>query len=433
MDLWREKIEAAKLRLAPVISFIQRFWSALLPRVKPFTNYFLSFWRTLAATSKVPDSFWALDIEDAKCFSAMLGSTFAVWLGVLITGPFASVLCYWDGPNYVYAAITFYDVPHDNPWMQVFHYAPSYFACHLPGFPLLIRFWGFFTVGNYYLADVLAIFTSTLLMSYSFRRLLVTYRCVANPTYTTVLLAFVPMRLVIYHSVGASEPLFIAEVCFALLFYKLGNFTGTLLSVWAACITRIEGMEVGFVLGLCSLLRLDIFAAAGMFLTFIAPVAVMALHQGMFGDALAYIHFNRDRQGLVGWPPFPGLVRGGAASHNALDLHSFLDFYPLYVIGALLIIPVAGPLGIFAAVHLAYVSLLRHADLFRYALPAAIFALLVGLDRLWTHRVGFSAVLLVAPFYVIEMMAYAAGQIHSNRCWDTFLGSVFDAAKDHLH
>jgi hypothetical protein len=170
-----------------------------------------------------------------------------------------------------------------------------------------------------------------------------------------------------------------------------------------------------------------------MFLTFVAPIAVMGLHRGMFGNAFAYIRFNRDRQGLVGWPPFPELVHGRGASHSALYVHSFLDFYPLYVIGALLIFPVAGPLGIFAAVHLAYVSFLRHMDLFRYALPAAVFTLLVGLDRLWSHRVGFSAVVLAAPVYVVEMMAYAAGQIHSNRCWDSFLGSVFDAAKDHLH
>jgi hypothetical protein len=247
MDWSRGRYATAKLRLAPVISFVRQLSSIVSPYLRPLTHYLVSFWRSLAPTSKVPDSFWAVDFQDLKCFAAMLGSTFAVWLGVLMTGPFASIVCYWDGPNYVYAAITLYNIPNDNPWGQAFHYEPSYFACHLPGFPLLIRLWGFFTVGNYYLADLLAILTSALLMSYSFRRLLVAYRCVANPTYTTILLALIPMRLVIYHSVGASEPLFIAEICFALVFFKLDSFTGTLLSVWAACITRIEGMEVGFV------------------------------------------------------------------------------------------------------------------------------------------------------------------------------------------
>jgi hypothetical protein len=62
----------------------------------------------------------------------------------------------------------------------------------------------FFTVGNYYFADLLAIILSGLVLSYTFRCLLLAFGCCASRTYSTCLLAFVPIRLVIYHSVGAS-------------------------------------------------------------------------------------------------------------------------------------------------------------------------------------------------------------------------------------
>jgi hypothetical protein len=170
-----------------------------------------------------------------------------------------------------------------------------------------------------------------------------------------------------------------------------------------------------------------------MFLTFLAPIGLMGFHRAMFGNALAYIKFNSGQQGLIGLPPFPELYRGRISTRDVVYLHSFLDFYGLYFLGVLFLLPKAGPVGVFAAVHLAYVALIRHTDLFRYALPAGVFALLIGFDGIWSHRLGYTAVVVTAPLYVIEMMIYASGQIHSNRCSDGFLDSVFDAAIDHIH
>jgi hypothetical protein len=62
--------------------------------------------------------FFSLDIEDAKCFGAMLLSTFTIWFVTLISDSFDSIVCHWDGLNYVSAAITLYDIPHDNPWTK---------------------------------------------------------------------------------------------------------------------------------------------------------------------------------------------------------------------------------------------------------------------------------------------------------------------------
>lgn len=362
----------------------------------------------------------------------MIFTTVSVWIATKLTGGFLSIVSYWDGPNYLYAGITLYDIPRNNPWTLYFHYPQSYFACHLPGFPLLIRFCAFFTVGNYLYADCLAILLSGLLMCYSFRRVLIIYNCVSNPTYTTLLLSIFPMRLFIYHSVGASEPLYTSFVCFSLIFYKLDNFMPMIFSVWFACITRIEGMSVGATIGLCYLLRLDIVKALLMFSTFISTIGLLSLHRAMFNDVLAYIHFNQHSQGLITAHPLHELTRGKRSS-DVLYLHSFVDLYFLYFIGIIPIVIVAGPISIFASVHMLYVSLLNHMDIFRYSIPAAVFCLFIGYDKMWSDPKVKSALIIFGPFYLFYLLTYATGQIHSNRCSPQFLQSVLDAAKDNYH
>ena len=186
----------------------------------PFLPYFGTFYRSLFPVSNPPKNFWRINYDDIKCFFLMAFTTISVWFASSLTGSSTSVVCYWDGPNYVFAGITLYDISRDNPWTRTFNYNPSYFACHLPGFPLLIRLCAFFTIGNYLYADYMAILVSGFLLCYSFRRVLIIYGCVDNPLYSTLLISIFPMRLFIYHSVGASEPLFISFVCFSFIFYK---------------------------------------------------------------------------------------------------------------------------------------------------------------------------------------------------------------------
>jgi len=391
-----------------------------------------SFHETQKSVPNVSNKFWFLDWKDIYCFSSFLISTILVWIFTSIYGSFSSVSKYWDGPNYVYAAITMYDIPQKNPWTQYFHYDPSYFACHLPGFPLVIRLFAFFTIGNYYIANLLAILFCSFLLSYSFRRLLIIYDCVENPTRTTIFLSVFPMRLLIYHSVGASEPLFLSCVCFSFIFYKTGEFVPMILSVWYGCFTRIEGNAIGFAIGVCYILKFDIIRALKMFITFIPLITLLIFHKAMFNDAFAYLTFNSKKQGLLQFPPFQEIV-GKVRNTNPLYFHSFTSlFFPLLV-STLLMIPVCGPVAVFAMIFLAYVSLLRHIDLYRYSLPCGVFSLLIGFDSLFSSPQFLKSLPIVAPLYIIICLVYSAGQINSNVCWDQFLKEVYEAAIDKMH
>jgi hypothetical protein len=391
------------------------------------------FAATLQPTSQSVASFWRFERADLLCFAAMFGSTLGFWLAVFFSGDFSSILCYWDGPNYIYAAITLYHIPDDNPWTELFGYDPSYFACHFPGFPLVIRFFAFLSLGNYYCGVLLAFVFSGLFLTYSFRRLLIAYHCCSDPTFTTLLLSVFPMRLVIYHSVGASEPLFIALVCLALTLYKFGHQHSLLLAIWLASITRIEGMALGPTFALCYLLSGKLVECSKMGVAFLAPVAMLLMHKALFDNPLAYLEFNSGHQGLIGWPPFPDISGIAASDQKVLRLHSFLDFYGLYVIGIAIVLTKAGPIGLFALIHIAYVGLIRHLDVYRYALPAGVFAVLIGFDSIWGHPWGRTALLCIFPLYAIELVVYVVGQLRSNRCSDEFLQKVMEGARDRLH
>ena len=400
-----------------------------------FNNELRGFLRSIKPYSPnepIPSSFWKVGYYDFFCFFIFFTVSVSIWLATYLTGDFKSIIAYWDGPNYVYAAITLYEIPRDNPWFQLFGYKPDYFACHLPGYPLLIRLCSFFTCSNYIYADFLSIIICNFLIVYSFRRFLMVYNCVSNPILTTCLLSLIPMRFTIYHSVIASEPLFITLVCFSLIFYKINSFSAMLISVWGCCIIRIEGMAVGFAIGLCFLLLKDIWNALKMFLTFVPILILLLFHYAMFSDMFAYVHFNSGVQHLVTWPPFPE-IRSFKTDYDILHLHSFIDFFIPLIIGTICLFKHSGPIAIFSFVNLIYVSLLQHLDLYRYSLPAAVFSYLIGFDVFWSSKYGKSICILGLPLYFVGILIYSSGQIHSNRCSDQFLDAVFDAAKESIH
>lgn len=372
--------------------------------------------------NKLPKGFWKISKSDLICFSAMLVSTFTVWTGVYFKGSFSEILKYWDGPNYLYVAMTNYDIPIKNPWSVYYKYPPSYFACHLPGYPFLIKICSFMCFGNYTYGFHLSIIVSSLLFTYAFRRLLIVYNCVENSTLSTIIACFVPLRFTIYHSVGASEPLYISFICMAFIFYKIDSYFLMLSFVWLCCFTRIEGMAVGFAIGVCFLLSKDIIKAGGMFLTFLAPAALLVLHYYKFNDALAYIHFNQGSQKLVQWPPFSEAIN---QQQDERFNYAAIGTLLVGLLAAFMCFDKCHPIAIFALTHLLYVSLLFHIDLFRYQLPATVIVTAIGFSEFWNKKLMPIYLLIILPVYLVVVANYAGGQIHSNIAFPQFINAIF--------
>lgn len=385
------------------------------------------FYQSLDPVQK-PKGFWHFQRADFYCILAMFIGILFTFFTTGFTGQFNSILRYWDGPNYLYVSMTKYNIPRTNPWTKYYKMDPSYFACHLPGYPFVIyvcskvclplKLFGF---NNWIFGFYLSIFVSSFLYVYAFRRLLIIYSAVQNPTLSTILSSFIPLRMLIYHSVGASETLFMFFLSMTLINYKINNIIAMLIFVWCCCYTRIEGMAVGATIGFCYLIRFKILKAFLMFLTFLAPLSLIILHKYKFNDPLAYLHYNQNSQGLIG-KPFHELIN---IQYNDLYTNSFVSFFIFIFIGHVFVYTKSIPIGIFSTIYLFYISCLNHIDIYRYSIPCSLFAIFIGFDPIFSQRQTIKALIILSPIYFIFAFIYVKGQIHSNVAVPFFYRELF--------
>lgn len=381
----------------------------------------------LEPVSSIPQNFWRLDSKDLINIGIMAAFIIIIWILSFLQYGSLSVISYWDGPNYIYAGICLYNVPPDNLWTRSFRYPPSYFACHLPGFPLAIRFFSTLVFNHFALGAHIAILVISCLLIYIFRRLLTIYNCVSDPAFTSLLLIFFPLRFTIYHSVCASEPLFVLYVSLAFIFLKTNQMLPLCLSICGACITRIEGLSILGTIGLCYLLRLDIIRAFIVGLCIVAPFSIVLLHKVKFNDWLAYIHFNQNSQGLVRLSPFFEIINHFRYNDELIYSNSCIYLFCPFIIGTFMLYTVSIPFAIFSTVYVLFVSMVFHMDIFRYAIPGFVFALFVGFDPIISSPHFKKVFWCFIPLYTLYLFKMIPEQIHSNSAPPWFTNIVLQS------
>lgn len=389
--------------------------------------FFEKYLPNLEPVSAIPQHFWSLDAKDLINIGLMAGMIIIIWILSFIKYGWLSVISYWDGPNYIYAGICLYNVPPNNLWTQSFRYPPSYFACHLPGFPLAIRLLSTLVFNNFAIGAHLAILVISCLLVYVFRRLLSIYNCSSDPAFTALLLIFFPLRLTIYHTVLASEPLFVLYVSLSFIFLKTNQMLPLCLSICGACITRIEGLAIFGTIGLCYLLRFDILRAIVVGFCAVAPFSVILLHKIKFNDWLAYVHFNQNSQGLLRFSPFFEIINHFKFNSDIIYANSATYLFYPFIIGTILLYFVSVPFAVFSTVYVLFVSMIFHMDIFRYAIPGFVFALFVGFDPIISSPQFKKIFYCFCPFYTLYLFKMIPEQIHSNSAPFWFTKTVLNS------
>ena len=147
---------------------------------------------------------------------------------------------FWDGPSYMMIAHDFYEVRPGNP-LATDMTKPPFYASHLPGYPLLVRALSFVGYDHaLLLATVLSMCAATLL----FYRLARDIYKAAHPGFLTLVFIFLPPRWVLYHSIGATEPLFLAAVFASLYLFERKRIGLSCLAAAVACVTRFAGLFI---------------------------------------------------------------------------------------------------------------------------------------------------------------------------------------------
>jgi hypothetical protein len=325
-----------------------------------------------------------------------MAATLLVYMPFL-TDPL-TIARYLDGPLYIYVAKTLYLMPAQTP----FDMPGYYFACHLALFPLLIRLFSFMGYEQAMFFVVIAASTFSVLIFYALVR---DFRYSVDPFWLSIVFIFFPSRWLLYHSIGAAEPLFIMLVLASLYCFKKDWALAACALAGLATVTKIFGALL-FV----SYVALFIYKKQyrRLPLTLIIPALLglnFLVYQFAYGDFLAYFRWNGSFMNPVPFMDFfePALK----GSTNMAEL--FMAIYIIYIVGALRLrkhpelFAVALPFALFMA-------FVWHPDVSRYMLPIAPLALLIAFDDIISRREFKWAF----PLVVIFGFAYCWGIIPTN-------------------
>jgi hypothetical protein len=333
---------------------------------------------------------------------AMLGSIAAVQLRFLDDPSIVSR--YWDGPLYLYVAKTLYQVPLDHPF-RAWGHEPSYFAVTFPLYPLLIRACSWVTFGHYPLAMLLATALSSTAAVLLFHELLRRRELVAAPFWTALFFCVLPPRWFVYHSVGASEPLFLCCVFAAFLADREQKPWLVVLCIALASLTRVAGVLLGPVFLLIYAMRREWVAFARVPIAGLGVLLLFGLHQALYGDFFAYFRWQGQHLRAL---PFELYARI-AERPNHYETEFYFWTYCLYGIGTLALWK-HRDLFAYSAVYFVFGCFLFINDLARMFVPIAPFALLVGFDDVLRR----SAVRWSLPLIACAVLLYAWGIIPHN-------------------
>jgi hypothetical protein len=290
---------------------------------------------------------------------------------------------HFDGPYYMAVAKTFYG-PADFRFLPEELSPPSYLATHLPLYPLFIRASTLVTLGRYPEAMLLATLLSAIAAAVLFLRLLEEWRLVRNPLLTAVLFSVFPPRWLVYHAVGASEPLFLALVFAAFLAFGRGRRAWVVAFVLLASLTRIVGLLLVPVFVLSFLAKGDRRGAAMVPLAGFGVLALFLFYGVRYGDCLAYVTWNQGHEHLLSAVPFWKFL-GNAGVGDFQRAEHGLWTYALYFLGVLLLWP-RRELFFYAFTFFTFTCFIAHLDVARYMIPIAPFAILVAWDPLLSRR-----------------------------------------------
>ncbi|AFC99110.1 hypothetical protein Mtc_0340 [Methanocella conradii HZ254] len=305
---------------------------------------------------------------------------------------------YLDGPLYMYVAKTLYAAPAITP----FNLPGCYYACHLALYPLLIRAFSFM---GYDRSMIFVVIACSTLATIVFYQLLKEFNYSANPFWASIVFIFFPSRWLLYHSVGASEPLFILLILASIYCYKKDRYLAAFTLAGLASVTKIFG-----VLMFISYLILLLYEKKYRYLPYLLIIpAFLGLnflaYQFTYGDFFAYFRWNG---GLMKIVPFMNFFEP-ASRGNTNNAELFMGFYIIYILGALRLWK-RPELCSFSLVYLGCVAFVQHPDVSRYLLPAAPFALIIAFDDIISRR-EFK---LIFPLLVIFGYFYCWGIIPTN-------------------
>lgn len=332
-----------------------------------------------------------------------------------------TVFANYDGPNYMIVAKCWYkkDCIAQNYSLPL---PLEYYPAHLPGYPLLIKYFSFYTTTPK--AMLLATLLGSLLFtlsSYYFYKLFFKDKTAFWLSFLTI---FFPARLFILRLVGAPETYFLSFILLSIIFYKKKNFW--LSAIFASLSQLLKSPGILLFAAYFIIFAFEYFKTKKINYSYLfyllVPLTVLGIFYTYYlqtGDFWAYFHSGDN----IHLTPFPYQVFVSTRSWiNTIWLEDVI-----YVFG-LCFLAVAklwrkyklDILFVFPLIFTLASVLVAHRDISRYMAPVYPFVFLSFGRKISQSKIRFLFFILI-PAVILYAINFIIGNTAPISTWAPYL------------
>lgn len=310
----------------------------------------------------------------------------------------------FDGPFYVIVSKTWY-VKEAARQMFSVPLPLEYYPAHLPFYPATIAVLDFLFNGPN--AMLISTLIGSVLAFLMFYKYLSEFKLTKNPFWLTLVLMFLPARMLIARSIGAPETWFIFFILASLYLYKKGKYFGAAAFGALAQLTKSPAIILFGAYGLDILFNFfrrksdwkKLLSCWPLLLMPVTVLLIFSFYKTQTGDFWAYFH-SGDNFHLF-FPPFSIFSPVGRFWTGDFWLEEVIWLWLIYGLTVTrLWRKKLYPEAFFAGVFFASTLFVAHRDIARYSLPLAPFAVIAWKEILSRKEFRWILVLLVLPIFL---------------------------------
>jgi len=357
-------------------------------------------------------------------------STAIIWFGFYKNIPqklgfpvttLETVFANYDGPNYMVVAKCLYQ----KDCIAKSFSLPlplEYYPAHLPGFPLLIKYFSLYT--NTPKAMLLATLFGSLLftlVSFYFYKLFFKEKLAFWLTFLTI---FFPARLFVLRLVGAPETWFLSFILLSIIFFKKNNFWASAIFAVLSQTFKSPGIllfAAYFVVAILDYLKTKKLNT-NYLIYLLVPLSALGIFYYYFlqtGDFFAYFH-SGDNFHLT---PFPYQVFVSTRSWiNTIWLEDVIYIFALcfFAVAKLWKKFKLDILFIFPLIFTLASVMVAHRDISRYMIPVYPFIFLAFGKKIASPKIRLIFFLLI-PAVILYAVNFVIGNTAPITTWAPYL------------
>ncbi len=363
-------------------------------------------------------------VDKLKLVLITIATSALFWLGMYFNIPgkigfpstqLETVFANYDGPNYLIIAKCGYnfDCIRQNFSLPL---PVEYYPAHLPGYPLIIKYFAIFTTGPK--AMLLTTLLGSVFLSLIFYEFLKLFLKPSSAYWLTILLLFFPARLFVLRQIGAPETWFLASILASIYFFKKDQFLASALFAVLAQVLKSPGIILFAAYGCLFLRDRNHKKYISYLLVPLAVFVIFCFYQFQTGDFWAYFHsgdnFHLNLPYKVFFSHLSWINTIWLEEVIYIFLLAFVGIYYLWRKYKFDIVTVFPALFTLASV------LVAHRDVSRYISPVYPF-LLLALAPILEQKFFKYIFILVLPAVVFYAINFVIGNVAPIADWTPYL------------